>query len=114
MSSTRIEQLLNDAQAAFDRRPSNIETGLDVSDAALLQLRKACRLLAGAQSLQEQGYDTLVIEASFVAMERTVEFRLPDVQGVRIVVQPEGHRGANSVRLYCRQYISRPTNTATT
>ena len=76
MSSTRIEQLLNDAQAAFDRRPSNIETGLDVSDAALLQLRKACRLLTGAQSLQEQGYDTLVIEASFVAMERTVEFRL--------------------------------------
>ncbi|WP_324665450.1 hypothetical protein [Haloarcula sediminis] len=76
MSSTRIEQLLNDAQAAFDRRPTDIESGLDVSDAALLQLRKACRLLAGAQSLQEEGYYTLVIEASFVAMERTVEFRL--------------------------------------
>jgi hypothetical protein len=76
MSSTRIEQLLSDAQAAFDRRPTDIESGLDVSDAALLQLRKACRLLAGAQSLQEQGYYTLVIEASFVAMERTVEFRL--------------------------------------
>lgn len=76
MSSTRIEQLLNDAQAAFDRRPTDLESGLDVSDAALLQLRKACRLLAGAQSLQEQGYYTLVIEASFVAIERTVEFRL--------------------------------------
>ena len=76
MSSTRIEQLLDDAQAAFDRRPTDIETGLDVSDAALLQLRKACRLLAGAEALQEQGYYTLVIEASFVAMERTVEFRL--------------------------------------
>ncbi|MBX0287172.1 hypothetical protein [Haloarcula salinisoli] len=76
MSSTRIGQLLDDAQAAFDRRPSDIETGLDVSDAALLQLRKACRLLAGAEALQEQGYYTLVIEASFVAIERTVEFRL--------------------------------------
>ncbi|MFC6975246.1 hypothetical protein ACFQL1_12265 [Halomicroarcula sp. GCM10025709] len=76
MSSTRIEQLLADAQAAFDRRPTDIERGLDVSDAALPQLRKACRLLAGAEALQEQGYYTLVIEASFVAMERTVEFRL--------------------------------------
>jgi len=76
MSSTRIEQLLADAQATFDRRPTDIETGLDVSDAAILQLRKACRLLAGADALREQGYYTLVIEASFVAIERTVEFRL--------------------------------------
>ncbi|WP_136718296.1 hypothetical protein [Halorientalis salina] len=76
MSSTRIEQLLDDAQAAFDRRPTDIETGLDVSDTAILQLRKACRLLAGADALHEQGYYTLVIEASFVAIERTVEFRL--------------------------------------
>jgi hypothetical protein len=78
MSSTRIEQLLDEAQAAFDRYPTDIESGLDVSDAALLQLRKACRLLAGADALHEQGYYTLVIEASFVAMERTVEFRLLD------------------------------------
>jgi len=76
MSSTRIEQLLDDAQAAFDRRPTDIETGLDVSDAASLQLRKACRLLAGGRSLREQSYYTLVIEASFVAIERTAEFRL--------------------------------------
>lgn len=76
MSSTRIQQLVDDAQAAFDRRPAAIETGLDVDDAALLQLRKACRLLAGAEILQENRYDTLVIEASFVAIERTVEFRL--------------------------------------
>jgi hypothetical protein len=76
MSSTRIEQFVDDAQAAFDRRPTDIESGLDVSGAALLQLRKACRLLAGADALQAEGYYTLVIEASFVAMERTVEFRL--------------------------------------
>lgn len=41
MSSTRIEQLIDTVQAAFDRRPTEIEPGLDVDDAALLQLRKA-------------------------------------------------------------------------
>ena len=40
MSSTRIDQLVNEVQAAFDRRPTEIEPGLDVEDAALLQLRK--------------------------------------------------------------------------
>lgn len=93
MSSTRIEQLLNDAQAAFDRRPTDIESGLDVSDAALLQLRKACRLLAGAEALQEQGYYTLVIEASFVAMERTVEFRLLDRGTMEPADLPGTHPG---------------------
>ena len=41
-------------------------------------MRKACRLLAGAETLRADGYDTLVIETSFVAIERTVEFRLLD------------------------------------
>jgi hypothetical protein len=76
MSSTRIKQLIDDVQSAFDRRPADIESGLDVDDAAFLQLRKACRLLAGAATLRDEGYYTLVIEASFVAIERTVEFRL--------------------------------------
>lgn len=76
MSSTKIDQLITEVQAAFDRRPTEIEPGLDVDDAALLQLRKACRLLAGAPALQDENYYTLVIEASFVAIERTVEFRL--------------------------------------
>ncbi|WP_306055621.1 hypothetical protein [Natronococcus wangiae] len=76
MSSTRIEQLIADAQAAFDQRPVEIESGLDINDAAVLQLRKGCRLLAGAEALHEEEYYTLVIEASFVAIERTVEFRL--------------------------------------
>lgn len=47
MSSTRIEALVDAVQAAFDRPPTELEPGLDVDDAALLQLRKACRLLAG-------------------------------------------------------------------
>lgn len=76
MSSTRIDQLITEVQAAFDRRPTAIESGLDIGDAALLQLRKACRLLAGAEALRDDGYYTLVIEASFVAIERTIEFRL--------------------------------------
>lgn len=76
MSSTRIEQLIDEVQAAFDRRPSQVEPGLEVSSPALLQLRKGCRLLAGAEALQDADFYTLVIEASFVAIERTVEFRL--------------------------------------
>lgn len=76
MSSTTIASLIDDAQRAFDESPERIETGLDVDDAALLQLRKACRLLAGSDHLLDAGYYTLVIEASFVAIERSIEFRL--------------------------------------
>lgn len=91
MSSTRIEQLIDEAQAAFDRRPADIETGLNVTDASLLQLRKACRLLDGAATLRDVGYDTLVIEASFVAIERTVEFRLLE----RGTMQPDDLPGTH-------------------
>lgn len=78
MSSTKIESLVEEVQRAFDESPEHIETGLDVDDAALLQLRKACRLLAGSEQLLEAGYYTLVIEASFAAIERSIEFRLLD------------------------------------
>lgn len=91
MSSTRIEQLIDDVQAAFDRRPTKIESGLDVEDAALLQLRKACRLLTGAEALRDANYYTLVIEASFVAIERTVEFRLLE----RGTMQPDDLPGTH-------------------
>lgn len=91
MSSTQIEQLIADAQAAFDHRPTRIESGLDIGDAALLQLRKACRLLAGAEELRDAGYYTLVIEASFVAIERTVEFQLLD----RGTAQPDDLPGTH-------------------
>jgi len=93
MSSTRIDQLIADAQAAFDQRPTDIETGLDVDDAALLQLRKACRLLAGGETLREAGYYTLVIEASFVAIERTVEFRLLEGGTMQADDLPGSHPG---------------------
>lgn len=76
MSSTRIESLLAETRNAFDRRPDDIEDGLNVESADVLQFRKACRLLAGAAELLDAGYFTLVIESSFVAIERTIEFRL--------------------------------------
>jgi len=91
MSSTRIEQYIDDVQAAFDRRPTDIEPGLAVTDAGLLQLRKACRLLDGAEALQDAEYYTLVIEASFVAIERTVEFRLLE----RGTMQPDDLPGTH-------------------
>lgn len=72
MSSTAIRALLDEARAAFDRPPDAVEHGPGVEDAALLQLRKACRLLDGAIALLDAGYYTLVVEASFVA----IEFRL--------------------------------------
>jgi hypothetical protein len=93
MSSTRIEALVDEVQAAFDSRPEEIETGLGVEDAALLQLRKGCRLLAGAEALRDEGYYTLVIEASFVAIERTVEFRLLERGTVKPTDLPGTHPG---------------------
>lgn len=93
MSSTRIKQLIDDVQAAFDRRPAEVEPGLDVDDAALLQLRKACRLLAGAEALRDAAYYTLVIEASFVAIERTVEFRLLERGTMQPTDLPGTHPG---------------------
>lgn len=93
MSSTEIEQLIEDVQAAFDHRPTNIEPDLDVDDAALLQLRKGCRLLAGAAALRDAAYYTLVIEASFVAIERTVEFRLLERGTMQPTDLPGTHPG---------------------
>lgn len=92
MSSTTIEQRIDDVQAAFDSRPVEVESGLDVEDAALLQLRKGCRLLAGAEALREEDYYTLVVEASFVAIERTIEFRLLE----RGTMQPDDLPGTHA------------------
>ena len=49
---------------------------MDVDDAELVQLRRACRLLEVGSNLLEQGYYTVVIESAFVAIERTIQFRL--------------------------------------
>lgn len=63
----------------FRRAPTTPQTGLDVDDPALLQLRKACRLVGAAEFLDaENGYYTVVIEAALSAIERTSQFYLLD------------------------------------
>ena len=77
MDNSHIEDTLDEVQTLFNRNPRDVETGLDVDDPATLQLRKACRLLESACHLQsENGYYTVVIETSFAAIERTLQFYL--------------------------------------
>jgi len=71
-----IEPLLSNTQEAFRRGGQTRETGLDVASADLVQLRKACRLLSGAEQLLNDGYHTLTIEAAFTSIERTLLFWL--------------------------------------
>jgi hypothetical protein len=59
---------------AFNRR-GTVELGLDVEGDAPLQLRKACRILDGVRALRNiDRHHTLVVEGSFAALERTVQF----------------------------------------
>ncbi|NHN49472.1 hypothetical protein G9464_18020 [Halostella sp. JP-L12] len=76
MTSQDLEEALTDAEDAFQRRPEHPEVGLEhVADAAVLQLRKACRLLDAAGFLFDRnGHITVIIEASFVAIERSIQF----------------------------------------
>ena len=77
MDDSHIEDKLDEVQNLFNRRPEEVETGLDVDDPGMLQLRKACRLLEAARHLiEENGYYTVVIETSFGAIERTLQFYL--------------------------------------
>lgn len=64
--------------AAFNQRGS-VEPGLNVEDDALLQLRKACRILDGIRALRDiDRHHTLVVEGSFAVLERTVQFYVVD------------------------------------
>jgi hypothetical protein len=65
---------LSAAMAAFTQC-GTVEPGLDVEGDALLQLRKACRILDGIRALRDiDRHHTLVVEGSFAALERTVQF----------------------------------------
>lgn len=69
---------LSTVVAAFTQR-GDVEPGLDVEGAALLQLRKACRILGGIRALRDiDRHYTLVVEGSFTALERTVQFYVVD------------------------------------
>lgn len=76
MENNDVLDALAAAERSFERSPETVEEGLDVDEAELVQLRRACRLLVAASLLLEEGYYTVVIESSFVAIERTIQFRL--------------------------------------
>ncbi len=65
---------LSDVILAFNQQ-GEVEPGLEVEDEALIQLRKACRILDGIRALRDiDRHHTLVVEGSFAAIERTVQF----------------------------------------
>lgn len=76
IDSRDLEPALSSAEEAFRRGGQKHEVGLDVGDASLVQLRKACRSISGAESLLPSGYYTLVVEVSFTSMEKTLLFWL--------------------------------------
>ncbi len=78
MDDSYVDGALTDAEAAFqETRGQTGESDLDVSDTALVQLRKACRLLEAARTLREQnGYYTVVIEDSGGNCLQTVSIHL--------------------------------------
>lgn len=73
-----IESELEAAEEAFRFGGQTAEKGLDVADAGLVQLRKACRSLTGGDHLVENGYYTLTIEAAFTSIEKSFLFWLID------------------------------------
>lgn len=77
MDDGAVEQTLVAVRDAFRAGEGEPEPELRVDDPALLQLRKSCRLLAAIESLRARnGHHTVVIEAAFAAIERTIQFYL--------------------------------------
>lgn len=75
MDDSYVEDAYEDAFDAFERALVNPEEGLDVDDPTVLQLRKACRLLDAAGFLLERdGHYTVIIESSFIAIERSIQY----------------------------------------
>jgi hypothetical protein len=70
------------------------EAGLDpeAHDPDVIQLRKACRLLDACRLLRDaDGYHTSVIEMSFAAIERTLEFYALSASNDAVDDFREGH-----------------------
>ncbi|WP_267644121.1 DNA-binding protein [Haloarchaeobius amylolyticus] len=66
-----------DAFGGYTTGEPDYEAHLDpeANQPSVIQLRKACRLLDACRTLREHdGYHTSVIEMSFAAIERTLEF----------------------------------------
>ena len=71
-----VREALETATRAFrDTRGQDPEAHLDPETPAVTQLRKACRLLDACRVLQAyDGYYTSVVELSFGAIERTIQY----------------------------------------
>lgn len=91
-----LTEAVSQAEDAFSGqlgRP-DYEVGLDPGehDADVIQLRKACRLLDACRLLRDyDGYHTSVIEMSFAAIERTLEFYALTASNDTIDDFREGH-----------------------
>lgn len=69
-----VVEALSAASDAFERGGTPEEGLAELSDEEA-QLKKACRLIAAGQTLQNQnGYHTAVVELAFGAIERSFEF----------------------------------------
>jgi len=96
---TQLTDALARTEDAFNGqlgRP-DYEAGLDPDrhSPAVLQLRKACRLLDACRLLRSHnGYHTSVIEMSFAAIERTLEFYALTASNDTIDNFREGHTRA--------------------
>lgn len=79
MDGSYVETALEDALRRFQHpERQQVEQDLETNgDEALVQLRKACRLLEAVRTLRaHNGYATSVIELSFSAIERSLQFYL--------------------------------------
>jgi len=104
VDNSHMEKLLDMTLEEFRMMSEEPESGLDVDDSALLQLRKSWRLLKAIDALKkDNGYYTLIIEASFAAIERTIQFYLLDKRYIKsgdFVDHESIYQGGESVGLY--------------
>jgi hypothetical protein len=114
MDDSSIEDVLDEAQTLFERPGDGFEEGLDVDDPTLLQLRKACRLIDAANFLQEQdGYYTVIVETSFAAIERTIQFYLLDtglLHEDEYIDHENVYRRGKDAGLYGEEFAGKLTN----
>lgn len=91
-----VDRALREVENAFSQNhpESTYEAELDPDDPETTQLRKACRLLEAGRTLRaNDGYYTSVIEMSFAAIERTLEWYAL-VQSTDTVGDFQSHRRA--------------------
>lgn len=114
MDDSNVEDLLDEATTLFERPGDEFEEGLNVDDPTLLQLRKACRMIDAAQFLQqEDGYYTVIIEASFAAIERTIQFYLLDtglLHEDEYINHENVYRMGEDAGLYTGEFAGKLTN----